>query len=164
MLDEYEESFYYDKPSSTGTNVSGEAVGMGLGLGAGIVTGLLSGIMLLLTRLDILSSGILGLLFYMLTYKNGWPAVVYIFAVVAIIAASVILQHRFIVVRIIYGVFMCVVASLLGPAIIGYDSEVRMYTIIVRRRITIGCNSKLNFRLTPIRPRGLACNCTFLSA
>lgn len=34
----------------------------------------------------------------------------------------------------------------------------------VRRRITIGCNSKLNFRLTPIRPRGLACNCTFLSA
>ena len=30
MLDEYEESFYYDKPSSTGTNVSGEAVGMGL--------------------------------------------------------------------------------------------------------------------------------------
>ncbi len=34
----------------------------------------------------------------------------------------------------------------------------------VRRRITIGCKSKLNFRLTPIRPRGLACNCTFLSA
>ena len=66
----------------------------------------------------------------MLTYKNGWPAVVYIFAVVAIIAVSVILQHRFIVVRIIYGVFMCVVASLLGPAIIGYDSEVRMYTIM----------------------------------
>ena len=36
--------------------------------------------------------------------------------------------------------------------------------IIVRRRITIGCNSKLKSRLTPIRPRGLACNCTFLSA
>ena len=35
---------------------------------------------------------------------------------------------------------------------------------IVRRRITIGCNSKLKSRLTPIRPRGLACNCTFLSA
>ena len=34
----------------------------------------------------------------------------------------------------------------------------------VRRRITIGCNSKLKSRLTPIRPRGLACNCTFLSA
>ena len=130
VLDEYEESFYYDKPSSTGTNVSGEAVGMGLGLGAGIVTGLLSGIMFLLTRLDILSSGILGLLFYMVTYKNGWPAVVYIFAIVSIIAVSVILQHRFIVVRIFYGVFMCVVASLLGPAIIGYDSEVRMYTIM----------------------------------
>ena len=101
MLDEYEESFYYDKPSSTGTNVSGEAVGMGL-----------------------------GLLFYMVTYKNGWPAVVYIFAIVSIIAVSVILQHRFIVMRIFYGVFMCVVASLLGPAIIGYNSEVRMYTIM----------------------------------
>lgn len=36
--------------------------------------------------------------------------------------------------------------------------------VIVRRRITIGCNSKLKSRLTPIRPRGLACNCTFLSA
>lgn len=33
----------------------------------------------------------------------------------------------------------------------------------VRRRITIGCNSKLNFRLTSIRPRGLTGNCTFLS-
>lgn len=36
--------------------------------------------------------------------------------------------------------------------------------LCVRRRITIGCNSKLKSRLTPIRPRGLACNCTFLSA
>ena len=33
----------------------------------------------------------------------------------------------------------------------------------VRRQITIGCNSKLNFRLTSIRPRGLTGNCTFLS-
>ena len=37
-------------------------------------------------------------------------------------------------------------------------------SLAVRRRITIGCNSKLKSRLTPIRPRGLACNCTFLSA
>lgn len=45
------------------------------------------------------------------------------------------------------------------------DSELSLYEHqSVRRRITIGCNSKLNFRLTPIRPRGLACNCTFLSA
>ena len=35
--------------------------------------------------------------------------------------------------------------------------------LIVRRQITIGCNSKLNFRLTSIRPRGLTGNCTFLS-
>ena len=34
----------------------------------------------------------------------------------------------------------------------------------VRRQITIGHNSKLNFRLTSIRPRGLTGNCTFLSA
>ena len=34
---------------------------------------------------------------------------------------------------------------------------------VVRRQITIGCNSKLNFRLTSIRPRGLTGNCTFLS-
>ena len=44
------------------------------------------------------------------------------------------------------------------------DFESGYLALNVRRRITIGCNSKLNFRLTPIRPRGLACNCTFLSA
>ena len=47
------------------------------------------------------------------------------------------------------------------------DSQFNLFSCtksIVRRRITIGCNSKLKSRLTPIRPRGLACNCTFLSA
>ena len=44
------------------------------------------------------------------------------------------------------------------------DLVAKFTTYIVRRRITIGCNSKLNSRLTPIRPRGLACNCTFLPA
>ena len=39
-----------------------------------------------------------------------------------------------------------------------------MFAYGVRRQITIGHNSKLNFRLTSIRPRGLTGNCTFLSA
>jgi len=44
------------------------------------------------------------------------------------------------------------------------ENDMWLPSMIVRRRITIGCNSKLISRLTPIRPRGLACNCTFLSA
>ena len=42
-------------------------------------------------------------------------------------------------------------------------SDIRVARLVVRRQITIGCNSKLNFRLTSIRPRGLTGNCTFLS-
>ena len=42
--------------------------------------------------------------------------------------------------------------------------QISVAFITVRRQITIGHNSKLNFRLTSIRPRGLTGNCTFLSA
>lgn len=126
MLDEYEESFYYDKPKSQGPDLAGP-----VGEGAGSILGAIIAVLLIIvTRINWLSSSILGLLFYLLTYKNGWDKWVYIISVIAIIAGSMILQHFLKVFRIIYGLFTCVVASLLGPILIGYDSELKMYGII----------------------------------
>lgn len=130
MYDDYEESFYYDKPSSVNSEVSGAAVGTGLGLGVGFVSLILSGILFLIARFDILSSSMLALLFYLLTYTKGWSALVYIIAVVVIWSVSMALQHYLKIFRVIYTLFVCVAASLLGPAFIGYDSDARMYRIL----------------------------------
>ncbi len=127
MLDEYEESFYYDKPSSAGTDAAGQVVGAGLGLGVGIVGTVLSGLIFLIARIDLFSSVILALLFYMLTYKFEWTVQVYIISVIAIVVVSMLLQHKFKVARIVYGIFTCIIASIMGPILIGYDSEVRLY-------------------------------------
>ena len=72
MYNDYEESFYYDKPSSISSGVSGEAVGLGLGLGVGLISTIISGLLFLIARIDILSSSLLGLLFYLLTYRFEW--------------------------------------------------------------------------------------------
>lgn len=130
MYDDYEESFYYDEPSSAGSDASGEALGLGIGLGIGGVALFLSGILFLIGRFDILCSSLLSLLFYVLTYKNGWETWVYIVAVLVIFGISMTLQHFVKVFRIIYTIFAGVVASLLGPVFIGYDSDARMYTIM----------------------------------
>lgn len=130
MYDEYEESFYYDEPSSVNSDVSGEIVGLGLGLGTGLIATILSGILFLIARFDLLSSSLLALLFYLLTYKQGWDKPVYIIGVIAIIAVSMALQHFVKVFRVIYGLFTCVITSLLGPAFIGYDSDAKLYLIM----------------------------------
>ena len=130
MYDDYEESFYYDKPSSVNSDVSGEIVGLGLGLGTGLIATILSGILFLIARFDLLSSSLLALLFYLLTYKQGWDKPVYIVGVIAIIAVSMALQHFVKVFRVIYGLFTCIITSLLGPAFIGYDSDAKLYLIM----------------------------------
>lgn len=56
MYSDYEESFYYNKPSSVSAGVAGEAVGLGLGLGVGLISTILSGLLFLIGRIDILSS------------------------------------------------------------------------------------------------------------
>ena len=72
MYNEYEESFYYDKPSSVGSAVTGEAVGLGLGLGAGLISTVLSGLLFLISRMDVLSSLLLALT--MLTVNPSFVA------------------------------------------------------------------------------------------
>lgn len=127
MYSEYEESFYYDKPSSVSTGVAGEAVGLGLGLGVGLISTMLSGLLFLIGRIDILSSSLLGLLFFLLTYRYEWSMSVYIIGILAIFAISMILQHFIKVFRIIYGLFTSVAVSLLASAFIGCSSEANMY-------------------------------------
>ena len=105
-------------------------MGLGLGLGTGLIATILSGILFLIARFDLLSSSLLALLFYLLTYKQGWDKLVYIIGVIAIIAVSMALQHFVKVFRVIYGLFTCIITSLLGPAFIGYDSDAKLYLIM----------------------------------
>lgn len=127
MYNDYEESFYYDKPSSISSGVSGEVVGLGLGLGVGLISTILSGMLFLIARIDILSSSFLGLLFYLLTYRFEWNKSVYIIGVIAIVSVSMMLQHNFKVFRILYGIFICVAVSLLVSAFLGYSTDANMY-------------------------------------
>ena len=127
MYSDYEESFYYNKPSSVSSGIVGEAVGLGLGLGVGLISTILSGLLFLIGRIDILSSSLLGLLFFLLTYSYEWSMSVYIIGILAIFAISMILQHFIKVFRIIYGLFTSVTVSLLGSAFIGCNSEVNLY-------------------------------------
>ena len=126
-MNEYEESFYYEKPSSVGSDVSGEAVGLGLGLGVGLVATIMSGILFLIGRMDILSSALLALICYLLTYTFEWHALVYIIGAIVIIGVSVLLQRYLKVFRIIYALFTCVAISFLVLMFKGYDSEKEMY-------------------------------------
>ena len=128
MYSDYEESFYYNKPSSVSAGVAGEAVGLGLGLGVGLISTILSGLLFLIGRIDILSSSLLGLLFFLLTYRYEWSMSVYIIGILAIFAISMILQHFIKVFRIIYGLFTSVAVSLLASAFIGCSSEVNINT------------------------------------
>ena len=127
MYSDYEESFYYDKPSSVSSGITGEAVGLGLGLGIGLISTIMSGLLFLIARIDVLSSSLLGLLFFLLTYRCEWNMSVYIIGIIGIFAVSMMLQHFIKVFRIIYGLFTCVVISLLTSAFIGSSSEVNMY-------------------------------------
>ena len=127
MYNDYEESFYYDKSSSISSDVSGEAIGLGLGLGVGLISTIISGLLFLIARIDILSSSLLGLLFFLLTYRYEWSMPVYIIGILTIFAVSMMLQHFIKVFRIIYGLFTSVAVSLLVSAFIGCSSEANMY-------------------------------------
>ena len=78
----------------------------------------------LIARIDILSSSLLSLLFFLLTYSYEWSMSVYIIGILAIFTVSMMLQHFIKVFRIIYGLFSSVAVSLLASAFIGCSSEV----------------------------------------
>lgn len=79
--------------------------------------------MFLISRFDILSSALMVLAGYILTYKQEWNNAVYIFGAIIIFGISMILQHTFLVARIIYTVFVCVIVALLDGCWKTYDTE-----------------------------------------
>ncbi len=127
MYDDYEESFFYDKqPEPINKELAAQS-GMFAG---GLVGFILSAILFIIMRYDVLSSGLLALLAYLLTYKNGWHVTVYVVGVIVIFAVSMILQHVSKIVRLIYGIFVSAVVAILGPMLIGYESNAELYKIM----------------------------------
>ena len=76
------------------------------------------------------------------TYKNEWNSWVYIIGVISIFVVSMLLQHIFKFFRFLYGLFTCVVVSVMGTVFIGYDCEKRMYTIMA---VCFGVTALLGF-------------------
>ena len=97
----YDDYYYYEeqrkaqaKSDAALAGTFGTAIGGILGVG-------ISCIFFLVRRFDILSSGLVSLLFYMLTYTQGWNKVIYIVGALAIFIVSMILQYVFVVAKII---------------------------------------------------------------
>lgn len=131
LLDEYEESFFYDKKKLKENKCSLDTTKRVGELSGGIIGSVLAVLIIIVTRIDLLSSALLGLLFCALTYKFEWPLYIYLISGIAIVCVSILLQHKIKIFRFIYGLFTCVSVSLLVPIIIGYDSDAKMYGIML---------------------------------
>ena len=120
MYDDYK--YYEEQRKAQAKSDAALAATFATGIcgGIGIV---LSAIMFLISRFDILSSALMALAGYILTYKQGWNNAVYIIGAIIIFGISLILQHTFFAARIIYTLFVCVIVALLGGCWKTYDTE-----------------------------------------
>lgn len=119
----YDDYYYYEEQRKAQAKSDAALAGTfatGICGGIGIV---FSAIMFLISRFDILSSALMVLAGYILTYKQEWNNAVYIIGAIIIFGISMILQHTFFVARIIYTVFVCVIVALLGGCWKTYDTE-----------------------------------------
>ena len=97
----YDDYYYYEeqrKAQAKSDAALAATFATGICGGIGIV---LSAIMFLISRFDILSSALMALAGYILTYKQGWNNAVYIIGAIIIFGISLILQHTFFAARII---------------------------------------------------------------
>ena len=119
----YDDYYYYEeqrKAQAKSDAALAATFATGICGGIGIV---LSAIMFLISRFDILSSALMALAGYILTYKQGWNNAVYIIGAIIIFGILLILQHTFFAARIIYTLFVCVIVALLGGCWKTYDTE-----------------------------------------
>ena len=119
----YDDYYYYEeqrKAQAKSDAALAATFATGICGGIGIV---LSANMFLISRFDILSSALMALAGYILTYKQGWNNAVYIIGAIIIFGISLILQHTFFAARIIYTLFVCVIVALLGGCWKTYDTE-----------------------------------------
>lgn len=119
-----EEQFYYmnKKPEKKYTGAANEV--------GDLVAEIVEGVFKFLFRADWVSSAMLSLIAYLLTFKNAWAWYVYAIGAVAIFSVSMILQHANIVFRIIYSIFSCGATAILAMTIIGYETANQKYRIL----------------------------------
>lgn len=128
MCDDY---YYYEEQRKAEAKSEAALAGTFATAIGGIVGAVLSCTLFLVRRFDILSSGLVSLLFYMLTYTQGWNKVIYIVGALVIFIVSMILQYVFVVAKIIYTVFVCIVAALMGGCWKTYDSEMQRNLVML---------------------------------
>lgn len=66
-----------------------------------------------------------------MTYIQEWNKVIYIVGELTIFIVSMILQYVFVVAKIIYTVFVCIVVALVGGCWKTYDSEMQRNMIMI---------------------------------
>ena len=128
MYDDY--YYYYEEERKRTEKSEAELAGTFGSLLGEIIGIVISGIFFLINRFDILSSGLLSLVCYLLTYRKGWDKKVYIIGAIVIFFVSMVLQYAFVIARIIYTLFVCAVVAILGACWKTYDTEMQMYTVM----------------------------------
>ncbi len=118
---------YFEQTTPLSDSCGGVA-GAALGLGSGLIIGIIG---ILIRRFDVLSSSLVGLLVFLLSRQHGNIKELNIKFFVAAFVISLILQHLWIGFRILYGLFACATIAILATLIIGYDSSIEMYKLLV---------------------------------
>lgn len=119
----YDDYYYYEEQRKAQAKSDAALAGTFATVIFGGIGIVFSVVMFLISRFDILSSALMALVGYALTYKQGWSNAAYIIGAIIIFAISMILQHTILVARIIYTVFVCVIVALLGGCWKTYDTE-----------------------------------------
>lgn len=127
----YDDYYYYEEQRKAEAKSEAALAGTLATVIGGIVGAVLSCALFLVRRFDILSSGLASLLFYMLTYTQEWTKVIYIVGALAIFIVSMILQYVFVVAKIIYTVFVCIVVALISGCWKTYDSEMQRNLVML---------------------------------
>lgn len=127
----YDDELYYYEEERKRNAKSETALAGTFGTAIGGILGIvISCILFLINCFDVLSSGLASLLCYIFTYKQGWDKKIYIAMSIVVFLISIILQHSFVIARIIYTIFVCVVVALLGACWKTYDTVAQRYTIM----------------------------------
>lgn len=104
-MDEWDD---YRKPYSLtddiGSTIGGSLFSM---LFFGAISAILGVLGFLLKRIDILNSIFISCLPIMLTLNNGWERNIYLGIFIASVIVMVILQHSFIIIRVLCSIFGC---------------------------------------------------------
>ncbi len=125
MYDDY----YYEKPTSLSDD-SGVVLGAAVGLGVGAIFLVGSVVLFLITRFDILSSALLSLFLFLLTYQFGWATWIYIAGAAVIFGGAMLLQHLFKVARVLFVLFTCFWVAIIGGMWKEYDTQAMKYMVM----------------------------------